>query len=326
LPENRFINFDDFRLFCIHTDIISRDDCIVQGENYISKESINKLKSELEKFPDKPVIMVTHAPVAGCGLLTVPQVHIRYSNAYINQDHNYKEWIEIARKYRQIIMWFNGHYHMGHNHEKSMSEKDELTYFVTGSVTNQCRDGQRHTRIIDVENRIITVSTYDHDTKEIYKEPDCVKKIKIRGKYEKEITNTIFEAGCGKVLNMQLGKNGKVYAMTDCGFLWEIDVDTKITTGTLHYNDKYTLDGFVTDDKHIWRICGNKVFGHKYNNPQRFMREKDYSECQFEIRNKTTDYITPEPFIYQERVACKLSDGHIITAYNIKEKLYFEIL
>jgi len=327
-PQNRIIDSDNFRIFCFHTDVQPKDDFWFAGECYISEEHFEHAKSELEKYPYKPVIMMTHAPPAGSGLLTIPEVHVRASNAYLDQDHGYQRWIDLVGRYRQIIMWFSGHYHIGHSYKDSMSIKDGLAYFITGTATSTSRDGQRHSRLLEEENGMIKVLTFDHDSKTLSVDYEC--EAKIRGKAKDRELTGIFTAGCGKVVSngLKCGRNGRVYAMTDNRFLWEIDFENRIATGTLHYSNIYTLEGFAIDHDYVWRICGDKIFGHSYNDVNRFMREKDYSRCNYITKSKSElpDDLG-ETILYDGKVACKLHDDLICATFNDSDgKLYFEIL
>lgn len=327
-PENQFLEFDNFRVFCLHTEVQKKGDFYFEYECYISDETLDTVKKELDKYPDKPTIMITHAPPAGCGLLTVPLVHIRAANAYLNQDHGYQKWTDLARDYRQIVMWFSGHYHMGHCYDDSSVVTDGIAYFTTGSPTSGSRDGQKHTRIIDESNGKITVSTFDHTAKCILEKPDYVFSACDKRKTT-ENTETVFSAGCGIVVKngLKMGSNGHLYAMTDNNILWEIDIKDKIALGAIHYSDKYTLDGFATDADYVWCFCGDKAFGHPYSKINRFMREKDWEHCVF--ITKSRDEIVQEmdsAQIYSGRVGCRIDDNSVCTTFNDEAgKLWFEV-
>lgn len=329
-PENQILEFESFRIFCLHTEVQKKGDFYFEYECYISDETLECVKKELERYPQKPVIMITHAPPAGCGLITVPMVHVRAANAYLNQDHGYEKWAKLVRDYRQIVMWFSGHYHMGHYHEDSSVVTDGVVYFTTGSPTSGTRDNQRHTRIIDVIENQIKVSTFDHDTKIISEKPDYVFCLNNQReeKKKKEITG-VFSAGCGRVKEggLKTGANGRLYAMTDNNILWEIDIVDKIALGAIHYSDKYKLDEFETDESYIWRFCGEYAFGHRYTDKNRFMREKDWENCVFVTKNKSDIKRKKSRSIsYKNRVACETDNGHICSAFNDENgKLWFEI-
>ena len=326
-PACQILDFESFRVFCLHMETQREGDFYFENECYLSDRTYELVCEELEKYPHKPTVMITHAPPAGCRLLTVPLVHVRASNAYLNQDHGYKKWTDLARNYRQIVMWFSGHYHMGHTYTDSSSFTDGIAYFVTGSATSGSRDGQHHTRILDEAGGVITVSTYDHDTKRINEAPDFVMDTRVpRVAYEEPSFEGVFTAGCGRVTKLSMGANGRVYAMTDNGLLWEIDLSDRFAAGTLHYSDKFTLNDFTTDSKYVWRICGDKAFGHRYSDTNRFMREKDWESCIFTEKKASEIIIDDKNLTYKGRPACRIDDKYICSAFNDeKGKLFFEI-
>lgn len=326
-PVTQIMDFENFRVICIHTEPQKKDDFYFEYECYISDRVYENVCEELEKYPHKPTVMITHAPPAGCNLLTVPLVHVRAGNAYLNQDHGYKKWTDLAKNNRQIVMWFSGHYHMGHTYEDSSSISDGIAYFITGSATSGCRDGLRHTRILDENNGIITVSTYDHDSKTIISNPDYVLNLSHKRPEYIESIECVFSAGCGCVTSMKQGANGRVYAMTDNNILWEIDVTDRFCAGAIHYSDQYKLDSFEADSRFIWCICGDKAFGHRYSDANRFMREIDWENCVFEQKN--ADEIkrsNTEQYMYNGRIACVLDDKYVCSSFNREDgKLFFEV-
>ncbi|MBQ7915452.1 MAG: metallophosphoesterase family protein [Firmicutes bacterium] len=326
-PCNQVLEFEDFRVFIIHSDSQKKGDCWTVNECYVSDEHFDQIKAQLEKDPEKPAIMVTHAPIVESGLLTVPQTHVRATNAYMDQDHGYQRWIDLADEYRQIIMWFNGHYHMGHHHRDSMNVRDGLVYFVTGCATSASRDGQHHTRVVDVNHGEIIVSTYDHDSKCISEDYRQSLEVRPQQREERPITKK-FAAGCGAVVSggLKVGKNSMVYAQTDNDYLWEIDTVHGIANGTLHYSDKDILETYTIDETCVWRVCGDKIYSHAYREKQRFMREKDWEKCVFkeDVRANLPPDLG-ETFIYQGHQACRIGDDMICFTYNDADgRLYFE--
>lgn len=285
-PENAFLEFKKFRVICVNTDIPRPEDFLYRYECYISPEKHSQICGYMEKNKDKPAVMITHAPVIGCGLHTVPLVHVRASNAYLYQDHNPYLWADFAEKYRQIRLWFSGHYHIGHSYTGSISQKDGLTYFSVGAPVSCTRDGQKHTRLLEEKDGILSVYTYDHNEKKLYETLDySFNSAEKRKECEKGTEKGIFSAGCGNVVEngLKKGKNGHIFAMTDNNMLWEIDPVYKSALGTLHYSDSEKLDGFEISGDCIWRICGNKAYCHKFDDINRFMREKDYDKCNFTV-------------------------------------------
>lgn len=100
-----------------------------------------------------------------------------------------------------------------------------------------------------------------------------------------------FFVGSGRVSKKYIFEaiNGHIFLMTDNGFLWEIDVENNICLGTIHYSKNYILDDFFVDEQYVWRICGNKKFGHRLSDRNRFMREYDYERCYFSEENTAVE-------------------------------------
>ena len=226
-------------------------------------------------------------------------------------------------------MWFNGHYHMGHKHEKSMVVTDGLAYFVTGCPTSQSRDGQRHTRVLDVDGGQIKVYTYDHDLKRIYEQPDYVRDMSIRGELHEKKSNT-FTAGCGRVVEngLKCGKNGRVYAHTDNNILWEIDIKNQISTGAIHCSKTCILDGFTIDKEYIWKICGERIFGYRYDDQRRFVRWEGYELCNYVERHiDELPCDLSETLKVGTRIACRIDDERVCTTFNDENgDLFFELI
>ncbi len=302
-PENRVIDCGSFNLICLHTDIQTKEEFICHYENRVSDGHFAALKQALEAEPDKPAVLVTHAPPAGCGLLTVPMVHIRAANGFLDQDHDIGRWRTLLRDERSIMMWFNGHYHMGHDHEGSHVTFDGAEHFLVGTTFGS-RDGQRQSRILDVDGDVITVSTYDHNEK-VLREPEFTCRAKVRGEVKESDYAPVFPMLSGEILpgTLRQAPNGRYFAMTTespdpehpkyhdrlmakSPMLWEIDRQLGVSVGAVHYSDAVMLDDYEFGETCVWRLCGDKRFGHRYDDPNRFMREKDYPECRFIVRDR----------------------------------------
>lgn len=330
-PVNRILEFEQFRILCVHTDVQPEALFHCIHECYVSDAHFKELKEALEERPDTPAILITHAPPVGAGLINIPQIHLRASNAWMDQDHDYMRWHHLIYHCPQIRMWFNGHYHIGHFHPDSSSQRAELSFFTTGAPTSASRDNQRHSRVLDVNGDDLRVSTYDHNLHMLCGE-DYACRLAVRRNLKEQEENP-FSTGSGRVAagGLHLGENGRVYAHTENGYLWEIDLQTRTAMGTLHYSKKYTLDDVVLDHDFVWRICGEQAFGHRYNDPDRFMREYDYVDCRYItcdaacIKQKKRRLESP-PMQCKGRPWCRIDQNTILTSYNDAEgKLFFEI-
>lgn len=294
-PDNRIIETENLVICCVHLNPQTKDRYIHINECTVSDDRFEDIKNKLDKINNKPIIMITHTPPSCAEILCVPGVHIRATNAYLDQDHDIFRWEKLARDNRNIVMWFSGHYHMGHDYPKSINIKDGLAYMTTGCPVCASRDGQLHSRIIDTDGKNIIVRTYDHNTKALRDNVDYSCPMDYcRGEYTP--TNAPLCIGSGNVINAKMDMNGKLYIMTDNGYLWETDLMHRYTAGTIHYSQNYTLDDFILSDNSIYRICGDKMFRHHMSDPQRFMREYDHPDCRFE----TSDIHTVEECTYTD--------------------------
>ena len=50
--------------------------------------------------------------------------------------------------------------------------------------------------------------------------------------------------GCGNAIDAKMSTSGRLFTMSDNGYLWETDLEQRFTAGTIHYSQKYRLDGF----------------------------------------------------------------------------------
>lgn len=271
---NAFLEFEEFSVYCMGCECPPERNTYSDYECYLSDDTINELKRRLSLNAGKPAVIITHAPPCCSGLLNKPDVHLRASNAYLNQDHNYTVFKDIVKENPQIKVWFSGHYHIGHNHIGSISKFLNTYFFLTAAPTSAARDGQHHSHILDFSGGEFYIATYDHDTHSIG-EFKNINSLNIDKDYSfvgsgRGFKNYIYEA-----------INGHIFVMTDNGFLWEIDVENNICLGTIHCSKNYIVDDFYVDEQYVWRICGDKKFGHKLNDKKRFMRELDYERCSF---------------------------------------------
>lgn len=330
-PVNRILEFERFRILCVHTDVQPEAlfHCIY--ECYVSDGHFKALREALESRPDTPAILITHAPPVGAGIINIPEIHLRASNAWMDQDHDYMRWYRLIYHCPQIRMWFSGHYHLGHFHQDSSSQKAGLSFFTTGAPTSASRDNQRHSRVLDVDGEELRVSTYDHNLHLLCGE-DYACRLGVRRDLKEEKENP-FATGCGRVVagGLHRGENGRVYAHTSNGYLWEIDLEARAALGTLHYSKRYVLDDVITDQSFVWRICGNQAFGHRYDDPDRFMREYDYEDCHYiicdaeRIRQRKRTVQNPS-LACGGRPWCRIDEDTILTSYNDETgKLFFEI-
>ncbi len=139
----------------------------------IFEDQLEWLRGELRNRPSTPTVIATHAPMLGSGLRILPSVHGIAGNAYINHCHHPAALAEIWTENPQIIIWLSGHSHLGHDYPDAISERRGTLFVHVGVPTAAAsRDGCRHSRAIDFEDRDVKVRTYDHTAGRLREKPD----------------------------------------------------------------------------------------------------------------------------------------------------------
>jgi hypothetical protein len=285
---NYVVEYDDFRLFFCGDEPVPEQivyDFYHRHDNYTSPESFKILQERLDKRPNIPVVMFTHAQPIGGGLKTVPDCHVRASNAYLNQNRQPEKWLGIIKQNPQIVMWFCGHYHLGQHYKNSMSSRYGVDFYLTGVVTG-ARDEARHSRVLDISKDNVCVSTYDHKAKKLICDKNYGCSIShIKSNYDEGTIYPVdFEEGHGKILKLLHCPPNKVYLLTDTGFVWEVDstpssvtgtLNCSCVVGTLNYSKSFTPIDIFMKDGLVWCSDGMAMRGFNPENPNRFMREYD---------------------------------------------------
>ncbi|WP_197035560.1 metallophosphoesterase [Paenibacillus sp. UNC451MF] len=303
----------DFRLIFISTDPQPSDSCYQVQECYVSEQQFSWLAQTLQERKGVPVIMFTHAPPIGCGLRTVPGVHVRATNAYLDQNHDPMRWFQLFRNTPEIVVWFSAHYHLGHGYPDSSTNRLGTTFFTTGVHGSATRDGDRLSRVMDISENGIQVRTLDHRQRLLLPAADwkstgplgvlVSEKNKALSKEGGVPTNDntpltcveICQLGDGEPLAQgiaHIGGDRWLVAAND-GYLWEASVSADAILGTLHIGSPvdsvsvgreeaaYTADNrlFWVDIQDIWRFARE--------NPDR--RNKEFIEFENGITSITYD-------------------------------------
>jgi hypothetical protein len=276
LDETNYVSeYDDFRLFFWGDE--PEPEQIFYGihDNYTSPESFRKLRNLLDKRPATPVIMFTHAQPLGAGL-KYAECHCRASNVYLNQNANPEQWLDIIDRYPQIVLWFNGHYHLGQFYKNSMSSRYGIDFYLTG-VLKCSRDDTQHTRVLDITKDNVCVSTYDHKAKDLVcnKNYNCSIS-RLKSLYGSAIKHPVdFDDVHGKILKMLPRAPDRVYLLTDTGYVWEVNLTFSAVMGTLNYSKHFIPVDIFMKDGLVWCTDGSVMRGFDPENRNRFMREYD---------------------------------------------------
>ncbi|MDF2724414.1 MAG: calcineurin-like phosphoesterase [Paenibacillus sp.] len=291
------MEFERFRFVFVSTDLQPEDSCYQVQECYVSEVQWHWIETALLARPNVPVIMFTHAPPIGAGLRTVPGVHVRATNAYLDQNHRPAAWLERIKRYPEIILWFSAHYHLSHIYPDSQTVRDGTTFFSTGVHGKATRDGHRVSRVLDITEHGIAVHTLNHESRQLEAAADWssgrTAEALVQEKRHLLATSYVpaerpasircsdsFSIGDAEVLpkGMRLGQGGLLYAATADGFLWETIPAWGAVMGTLHYDkQKQTIAAFAVSaspsQTSLWKAWGQHVQSIDPQSPQRFVRE-----------------------------------------------------
>ena len=271
----------EFRLFGISLDSWSAEPPLSVNECFVSDERFGWIVRKIEERPGIPIVMLTHAPIMGCGLRTVPGVHIRATNAYMDQSTDPMRWIALT-EHPEIILWLSAHYHLGHHHPDSLVERKGVVYAHTGVHGNVTRDGRRQSRILHIEDDRIILRTLDHENRSIQDKPDWEASLSDMYLKRKEICPRVLHPNMPDWLESfePLGAGGRkslpdghVLLSTRDNYLWEADPQWAVVLGTLHYQDEKIIDYCVSGDV-VWRAFGQTISAVNIWNPWRFTRER----------------------------------------------------
>lgn len=279
------IELEHVRLFFISTEPQPPESCYQIQECYVTDTQFDWFKQALADRPGVPCIVFSHAPPIGSGLRTVPHVHVRATNAYLDQNHDPYRWLELIRSTPEIVVWLSAHYHLGHGHPDSSTEKYGTRFFTTGVHASVTRDGQRQSRLIELEDDRIRIYTVDHIARRQVFEADwnggVLQELVERKRNALPVAETeslpqrlcVYSVGGPKVgLSKVLPlSDSRCLVITDDGYLWETDFKTEAVLGTLHLGEPLA-DAVVSEDG-VWRAWGHSLVRSDPRHLGRFHRD-----------------------------------------------------
>jgi hypothetical protein len=272
--------YDDVRLFGISLDSWDMEPPFSPNECHISDKRFEWIQRKIAQRPGVPIIMLTHAPPMGCGLRTIPSMHVRATNAYMDQNTDPMRWMALT-EHPEIILWISAHYHFGHDHHDSLVIRNGVAYALTGVHSNVSRDDTRHSRVLDIQDGKVTMFTLDHVARQLRTKPDLqitlqsalTKRIALHPRVAHPRTpgwiNTFEPLGPGGI---QILPNHQLLVSTSDHYLWQADPEWEVLLGTLHYREGPLIDYCISGDL-VWRIFGNSLVAVHYLDPWRFSRE-----------------------------------------------------
>lgn len=273
--------YTDFRLLGVSLDSWDMQPPPSPNECHVSNEHFNWIKSKLSERPGVPVVMLTHAPPMGCGLKNIPNMHVRATNAYMDQNTDPLRWIGLT-EHPEILLWLSAHYHIGHDHPDSLVTRNGVSYALTGVHGGITRDGSRQSRVMDIADGVVSLYTLDHiqrrlrDVPElrIQMQPAVAARMKMHPRVKPRHTpgwlDTLGPLGPGGIQRLS---NGHMIISTADHYLWEADPVWEVLLGTLHYQEGPITDYCICGD-YVWRTFGRTLVAVNSRDPWRFSREK----------------------------------------------------
>jgi hypothetical protein len=272
--------YDDVRLFGISLDSWDMDPPFSPNECHISDKRFAWIEKKIAERPGVPIIILTHAPPMGCGLHTIPNIHVRATNAYMDQNTTPMRWMALT-EHPEILLWISAHYHFGHDHPDSLVIRNGVAYALTGVHGNVSRDGTRQSRVLDIQDGTVTLSTLDHVARHLRAESDwqislpsaLAARVAMHPRVVPPCTpgwiNSLKPLGPGGV---QILPNDQLLVSTIDNYLWQVDPVWEVLLGTLHYQEGPLTDYCISGDL-VWRIFGKTLVAVHYLDPWRFSRE-----------------------------------------------------
>lgn len=298
LPEPYgVLEFPEWRLFFASTEPQPADDCYDVQECYATDRQFDDLVAKLEERPGVPVLFFTHAPPIGSGLRTVPRVHVRSTNAYLDQNHDPYRWLELVNRFPEIILWFSAHYHLSQGYPNSHQVVQGTHFFLTGVHSSCTRDGKRQSRVLEIDETGLQVRTLDHIHRQITDEgaftwerpphelmgqagqentADSMVAAPVLGQ-ESVATSLIADTYVGETPSLPFGlvpaQPGRYIVATEDGFSWETEPTSRAVLGTLHIGPP--LSGLAVTDTQVWMSWDNRIGYSSVSDPWRFVRFED---------------------------------------------------
>ena len=269
------IEREHLRLVFVTTEAQPADDCHQVQECYASDRQFAALTAQLERRRGVPTIVFSHAPPIGCGLRTVPGVHVRATNAYLDQNHDPYRWQRWMKEFPEIVLWFSAHYHLSHHYEDAHTVRHGVHFFTTGVHGNGSRDGFRQSRVIDVDERGgVSVRTLDHGLGALMDVGAWASGVPLHGLMQEKLFRRVASCrvGTGSARrNGLLALPGERFVVpSEDGYAWEALPELEAVLGTLHV--KAPVSALAFSGALIWSAWGRELGASPADRPERFAR------------------------------------------------------
>ena len=137
-------------------------------EVYVDDAQLEWFVQQVQAHPANEgwnILVFSHAPIAGSGLRVIQDVHVVNGCAWVNHcsEHTRSAFYQLVKENPQIVAWFNGHFHLSHDHQDAISTVGACTFVQVGVVgPGSTRDGRRQTRLVRGSGHRIQVYTINH--------------------------------------------------------------------------------------------------------------------------------------------------------------------
>jgi len=116
------------------------------------------------------VFCFSHAPIIGSAVRVLQTNHVVNGCCWLNHSDAVasKKFIQVVRENSSIKAWFNGHFHLSHDYEDSITfpggnNRGSAVFCQTGCMTaRSSRDGRRHSRFLRGNSDGFEICTIDH--------------------------------------------------------------------------------------------------------------------------------------------------------------------
>lgn len=242
----------------------------------VSERQFLWVKEQLRARAGMPTLIFSHAPAAGNALRCSPPLHSAATDTYLDQTADALRWRTLQREFPQIKVWFSAHYHMGHDYDSAITEKEGVIHVSCGVFAPCSRDNTHHTRFAQLtdDGRLI-ISTFDHDAPGKGLTQDAVIDLTDTAKSQGRIAHPEeheMPVGFEEVLGvMYLASRNRYYISTSAGRLWEYLPELAEYSGTI------VFDGGCTElradrDRLYARLRSGTIFSVELDSADRFER------------------------------------------------------
>ena len=141
-------------------------------ECHADGEQLEWFENHIRDHPQEDgwrICVFTHAPIMGCNLRVLQNVHILNGCAWMNHcsEDGRSLFIDIVNRSPQIKLWCSGHFHLSHEFPDSLSRVNQCTFVQVGVVGHKStRDHTRQTRIVQGNSREFRIYTVNHHVRD----------------------------------------------------------------------------------------------------------------------------------------------------------------